>query len=168
MGSVWTDTGTPDYGNKTLLKNAFVAVTVFNIFACFVAKSSVPPPFSFMHRKISCKWRREAAKHCSKKWIKNNGASVCRGNFYIRYWTTLFTSYGINTNWGVSIAFVAILPTSLSHCSSLCSSKASLSNQQLAVVILGKIQLEEKSLAKDKHHEIAGSPVNSSSPQHAY
>ena len=52
--------------------------------------------------------------------------------------------------------------------SSLCSSKASLSNQKLATVISGKIQFEEKSLAKDKHYEIVGGPVNSSSPQRAY
>ena len=73
-----------DYRNKTLLQNAIVVVTVFNIFTCFAAKSFVPPPFSLMHEKISCKWRRKAAKHCSNEQIKNNGASVKRDNINIR------------------------------------------------------------------------------------
>lgn len=51
---------------------------------------------------------------------------------------------------------------------SLCSNKASLGNQKLATVTSGKIQFEEKSLAKDKRYEIAGGPVNSSSPERAY
>lgn len=104
-----------DYRNMTLLQNAFVAVTVFNIFACFVANSFVPP-FSLMHGKISCTWRTKAAKHCSNERIKNNSASVYRDNFNIRRETILFSIYGINTNSDISVAFVAILPGSFSHC----------------------------------------------------
>lgn len=90
------------YRNKMVLKNAFVAA--FNIFACFVAKSSVPAPFSLMHGKISSKWRRKGAKHCS-----NEPASVYRENLTIRRRTVTFTNYGTDMNSGISVTFAAIL-----------------------------------------------------------
>lgn len=58
--------GMSDYRNKTLLQNAIVAVTVFNIFTCFVAKSFVPPPFSLMHGKISGGERQQSIALMSK------------------------------------------------------------------------------------------------------
>lgn len=113
--------GTSRYRNKTLLKNAFVAVTVFNIFACFVAESFVPPLFSLMHGKISCKQRRKAAKHCSNERIKKIMVLWYRDYFNNRRLTILFSNYGINMNSDISVAFVAILPTSFSHCGVLCA-----------------------------------------------
>lgn len=58
-----TDMGMSDYRTKTLLKTASVAVTVFYIFACFV--DSCTSSFQVTYGKLSCKWRRNKAKHCS-------------------------------------------------------------------------------------------------------
>lgn len=77
-------------------------------------------------------------------------------NFIFQLWHQLRYFWSLFTN--STYVFLTLW-------SPLCSS---LSNQKLATVISGKIQFEEKSLAKDKYHKLGGGPVKSSSPQCAY